>query len=79
MYRLTSVEIQQMCELLVSYHAVYRQDRLEQRLVGATPPCQPPTDEQLTRIVGELQTQTARILSAKAILNQLQAIATKIR
>ena len=79
MYRLTSVEIQQMCELLVSYHAVYRQDRLEQRLVGATSACQAPTDEQLTRIAGELQTQTDRILSAKAILNQLQAIAIKIR
>ena len=79
MYRLTSVEIQQMCELLVSYHAVYRQDRLEQRLVGATLPCVPPTDEQLTRIADELHTRTNRILSAGAILNQLQAIATKIR
>lgn len=79
MYRLTSVEIQQMCELLVSYHAVYRQDRLSQRLAGATPACQPPTDEQLTRIAGELYTQTDRILSNKAILNQLQAIATKLR
>ena len=79
MYRLTSVEIQQMCDLLVSYHAVYRQDRLEQRLAGATPACQPPTDEQLTRIAGELQAQTNRILNAKTILNQLQAIAIKIR
>lgn len=79
MYRLTSVEIQQMCELLVSYHAVYRQDRLEQRLTGATPACQPPTDEQLTRIANDLQARSDRILSAKAILNQLQAIAIKIR
>ncbi len=79
MYRLTSVEIQQMCELLVSYHAVYRQDRMDQRLARATSPCQPPTDEQLTRIAGELQTQSDRILSNKAILNQLSAIATKIR
>lgn len=78
-YRSTSIEIQQMCELLVSYHAVYRQDRLEQRLAGATPPCQPPTDEQLTRIASALHTQSNRILSTKAILNQLQAIATKIR
>ncbi len=79
MYCLTSVEIQQMCELLVSYHAVYRQDRLSQRLVGATLPCVPPTDEQLTRIAGELHTRTNRILSAGAILNQLQALATKLR
>lgn len=79
MYRLTSVEIQQMCELLISYHAVYRQDRLSQRLAGATPACQPPTDEQLTRIAGELYTQTNRILCNKAILNQLSAIATKLR
>lgn len=79
MYRLTSVEIQQMCELLVSYHAVYRQDRLSQRLAGATTGCQPPTDEQLTRIADDLQARCDRILSAKTILNQLQAIATKLR
>lgn len=79
MHHLTSVEIQQMCLLLVSYHAVYRQDRLSQRRGGATLPCQPPTDEQLTRIASELQAQTDRRLSAKAILSQLQAIASKIR
>lgn len=79
MYRLTSIEIQQTCELLVSYHLVYREDRLQQRLVGATLPCQPPTDEQLTRIASDLQTRTNRTLSAKTILSQLQAIALQLR
>lgn len=79
MYRLTSIEIQQTCELLVSYHLVYREDRLQQRLVGATLPCQPPTDEQLTRIANDLQTRTNRTLSAKTILSQLQAIALQLR
>lgn len=79
MYRLTSVEIQQICEVLVSYHAVYREDRLEQRLMGATLSCQPPTPEQLTRIADDLQTRTSRTLSIEIVLSQLQAIAAKLR
>lgn len=79
MYRLTSVEIQQICEVLVSYHAVYREDRLEQRLMGATLSCQPPTPEQLTRIADDLQTRTSRTLSSEIVLSQLQAIAAKLR
>jgi hypothetical protein len=78
-YNLTSVEIQQTCELLVSYHAVYREDRLKQRLTGTTLPCQPPNSEQLTRIANELEALTGQRLSSKIILNQLQAVATKLR
>ena len=79
MYRLTSVEIQQICELLVSYHTVYREDRLQQRLTGATLPCQQPTSEQLIRIANDLQTSTGRKLSIEAVLSQLHAIASKLR
>lgn len=70
MYRLTPIEIQQISEVLVSYHAVYREDRLEQRLAGASPPCHPPTQQQLTRIADDLQARTGRLLSAKAMLNR---------
>ncbi|MBD2603795.1 hypothetical protein H6G81_04425 [Scytonema hofmannii FACHB-248] len=79
MYRLTSVEIQQLYELLVSYHTVYREDRLQQRLTGGTLPCQQPTSEQLIRIAKALQTSTGHKLSTEGILSQLHAIASKLR
>ncbi|MDF5733502.1 MAG: hypothetical protein PUP92_37380 [Rhizonema sp. PD38] len=79
MYQLTSVEIQQICALLVSYHTVYREDRLQQRLTGATLPCQQPTSEQLIRIANDLQTSTGRKLSTESVLSQLHAIASKLR
>jgi hypothetical protein len=79
MYRLATIEIQQVCDLLVSYHAVYRQDRIEQRLTGGTLPCQEPTPKQLTRIADELQTRTGRKLGTEVVLNQLNTIASKLR
>ncbi|MGF1674118.1 MAG: hypothetical protein ACFCUV_10595 [Rivularia sp. (in: cyanobacteria)] len=80
MYGLAAMEIQQACELLISYHSVYREDRLQQRLVvGTTLPCQQPTPEQLTRIANELEIATERQLSSTAILSQLHAIASYLR
>jgi hypothetical protein len=79
MYCLPLLEIEQAGELLLSYHAVYREDRLQQRLIGSTLPCQPPSSEQLTRIANDLQARTGKLLSASAILNQLNAIAFKLR
>lgn len=80
MYGLSAVEIQQICELLIAYHSVYREDRLQQRLVsGATLPCQQPTPEQLIRIANQLEIATKRQFSSTAILNQLHAIAFYLR
>ncbi|BAY09332.1 hypothetical protein [Calothrix sp. NIES-2098] len=79
MYHLTLGEIEQVCQLLISYHAVYREDRLQQRLAGVTQPCQIPTSEQLTRIVHDLQSRTNRKIGKEAVLTQLQAIASKLR
>ncbi len=79
MYSSTTFEIEQTCGLLTSYHAVYREDRIEQRLTGGTLPCQPPTPEQLTRIADDLQSQTGRKFSSEAVLSQLNAIAAKLR
>jgi hypothetical protein len=79
MYCLASLEIQQACELLVSYHAVYREDRLQQRLTGSTLPCQAPSNEQLLRIAAYLQNRTGKKLSSEAVLTQLQSIAAKLR
>lgn len=79
MYRLPSLEIEQAGELLISYHAVYREDRLQQRLTGSTLPCKEPTQEQLMRIANDLQTRTGKVLNADRVLNQLNAIAFKLR
>ncbi|MBE9215552.1 hypothetical protein IQ247_23280 [Plectonema cf. radiosum LEGE 06105] len=80
MYGLSAVEIQQTCELLIAYHSVYREDRLQQRLVvGTTLPCQQPTPEQLIRMKNELEIATEHQFSTEAILNQLHAIASYLR
>jgi hypothetical protein len=77
-YHLAMVEVKQACELLVSYHAVYRADRLK-FLAGSTLPCQPPTDEQLSRIAEDLKARMGKRYSNEAILKQLQSIAAKLR
>ena len=79
MYNLATLEIQQKKEILISYHAVYREDRLQQRIKGITSPCQPPTSEQLIRIANEIKHSTGRIISPESLLSQLQEIATQIR
>lgn len=78
MYHLATVEIKQACELLVSYHAVYRADRLQQ-LKNSTLPCQPPTSEQLSRIAEDLKIRTGKNFSNDAVLKHLQFIAAKLR
>ena len=79
MYNLATLEIQQKKEILISYHTVYREDRLQQRIKGITSPCQPPTSEQLIRIANEIKHSTGRIISPESLLSQLQEIATQIR
>ncbi|MBP5973006.1 hypothetical protein HW132_09740 [Brasilonema sp. CT11] len=78
-YQLTQIEIQQNCELLQSFHAVYREDRLQQRITGTKQPCQPPTPQQLIRIADDLKVRSIRRLTPEAVLRQLNAIASKIR
>lgn len=79
MYHLVTDEVNKACELLISYHAVYRADRLQQ-LAGSTLPCQPPTSEQLSRIAEDLKTRMAgKNLSNEAVLRQLQFVAAKLR
>ena len=79
MYNLATLEIQQKKEILISYHAVYREDRLSSRIKGVTLPCQPPTPEQLTRICNEIKNRSGGMVSHELLLSQLQEIATKIR
>jgi predicted transcriptional regulator len=80
-YGLTSDEVKRACQLLQSYHAIYRQDRLKQRQAGmlkGKARCLPPTPEQLDRIATYLE-QTPSINTQENILNKLQTLATQLR
>lgn len=85
MFQSATLEIQQSIELLISYHAVYREDRIQQRLKGKTLPCKQPTSEQLKRIIDDFQSRNNNLLKLQqqltneTVLNQLQSIAGKLR
>lgn len=78
-HNLSAVEISQAETVLTSYHAVYRQERLQERRVGIKRKCQPPSEEQLTRIAILVQQKDNRQLSPKATLFQLQQLAKLLR
>ena len=83
MYQSATVEIQQSIELLISYHAVYREDRIKQRLKGKTLPCKQPTSEQLKLIIDNFQSRNSNTLQLQltneTVLDKLQSIAAKLR
>ncbi len=75
-HQLTPLEIQQATQLLESYHAVYRAQRLKQRQTGIKGQCLPPTTEQLHQMAQRLSTQRP---SPETLLAQLQAMASRLR
>lgn len=79
-YPRSQLEVKQASALLESYHAIYRQERLNQRLSGsASGQCPPPTPAQLSAI-SQLLKQNANLgLSSDAVLTRLQAIAEQLR
>lgn len=78
-HHLTKQEIQQSTQLLESYHAVYRTQRLQQRQQKSKGQCLPPTTEQLHQISNRLSTQTTSRLTSESLLAQLQKIASLLR
>jgi hypothetical protein len=77
-HHLTSQEIQQAMQLLGSYHAVYRAQRLRARQAGIKG-CQPPTTEQLRQMQDRLSTQTNRMICPETLLAQLEEMASRLR
>ena len=77
-HNLTLTEIEQASFLLESYHAIYRQDRLKQRLKFKGK-CPSPSSEQLERIAQLLQQKTKVVLSVENTLSQLQELAELLR
>jgi hypothetical protein len=78
-HQLTSLEIQQATQLLESYHAVYRTQRLKQRKEGIKGQCLPPTREQLEQIAQRLFTQTSQRFRPETVMAKLQDLASRLR
>lgn len=79
---LTAEEIQQVCHLLESFHAVYRYDRIQQRSLGLNQRCSEPTMDQLRRMVLDLQHRDPlhfQTYSPAKVLQDLSALAQKLR
>lgn len=78
-HQLTSFEIEQSKQLLESYHAVYRAQRLQLRQQGIKGQCLPPTREQLEQMGIRLFTQTGERFRPETIMAKLQAMASRLR
>lgn len=75
-HQFTQSEVDQAVDLLESYHAVYRRDRL---LKGQKGTCLPPTTAQLQAISDRAQRQTACSIPPDTILTRLEALARRLR
>lgn len=78
-HNLTPSEITKATQLLESYHAVYRANRLKQRQAGIKGQCQPPSTEQLQQMAQRLSTQSQQMMSCETLMAQLQALASRLR
>jgi hypothetical protein len=76
-YTLTPAEITLSRDLLNSFHAVYREDRLQQGAGKSS--CIPPTPAQLARMAQHLHKEANQQIPPDSILSQLQTIAAYIR
>lgn len=82
-YTLSELEIQQACAVLSAYHAIYRSDRIQQRLQGRAPRrCIPPTDPQWEHIRRSLISQRCFAgveLTLEETQHQVQSLAERLR
>jgi len=78
--RLMPGELEQFCQLLESYHRVYRSDRLVQGIGGSR--CAEPTPEQLQRMAAYLQASNLPGFSStdpQSLLKKLRQLAQHLR
>ena len=77
---LSQAEIDQARDLLVSYHGVYRRDRLRRRGTGAKGRCQDPTRDQLQQMARALALPPGSApLLPEEVLSQLKRLAEQLR
>jgi hypothetical protein len=78
-YLLTPTEIERSHHLLESYHAIYRQDHIQQRKPGSCQRCSSPTPQQLNRMLEYLRAKGMHTYSQEQVMHQLQILADRIR
>jgi hypothetical protein len=78
-YVLTPLEIERSRQVLESYHAIYRQDHIQQRRPGSCFRCESPTPEQLNRMVEYLRSKGMHGYSQEQVMHELYALADRIR
>lgn len=75
---LLDAEVQRACQLLNSFHRVYRGDRLQQPTRSGKR-CSEPTDEQLQRMIADLNQQNVTGYTPTRLLQELRLLAQKLR
>lgn len=78
-YALTEAEIQQACQLLESYHAIYSEQLRQVRSRGYRGKCPTPTTQQLQDIAQHLQQTTGQPCFPLQVMAQLSNLAQKLR
>lgn len=78
-HHLTAVEIQYATQLLESYHAIYRAQRLLARQTKSQGQCLPPTTAQLQQMAQRLFGETNQMLAPETLMTQLQKMASRLR
>ena len=72
-FSLTPTEIEQACNLLESYRAIYLPEHIGRRQ------CQPPTDDQLQRMSDRFKQRTGVRIQSDTFLSQLHNLAKRLR
>ncbi len=78
-YNFTILETQESLNILLSYHAIYRAERRQQRLSRSGKKCLPPTTEQLEQIAQLIETKSGKNISPKVLMTKLQNLASQVR
>ena len=72
-FSLTPTEIEQACNLLESYRAIYLPEHIGRRQ------CQPPTDDQLQRMSDRFKQRTGVCIQSDTFSSQLYSLAKRLR
>ena len=78
-YNYSSILAQKSGEILDSYQTVYLSDRLQKNRSRSRSRCQPPSPEQLNRIIADLEEKGIRNYSSDDLLEELESLAEFIR
>ncbi len=78
-YNYSSIYAQKSMEILDSYQTIYLSDRLQKNRSRSRSRCQPPTPEQLNRIIADLEEKGITNYTPNSLLEKLESLAELIR